>query len=193
MASRCLERAEDPNHRAHVLTSVSGTSSVASKYEELECLYAAVGKVIYEGLTNYEKATNANPSQLFGECVCPAFSSGGSIWHGSLCALRTSLRLGEARGTGRSFELTCAEGVCVGPGMYMRPPSPVVFGEHLPPDQYLCVLSSSRLSLRCRIGLWGNGPISVDPADPVLHRTRRCCQSHVQIRKTTASHNMLTC
>lgn len=42
---------------------------MASKYEELECLYAAVGKVIYEGLTNYEKATNANPSQLFGECV----------------------------------------------------------------------------------------------------------------------------
>lgn len=42
------------------------TSSVASKYEELECLYAAVGKVIYEGLTNYEKATSANPSQLFG-------------------------------------------------------------------------------------------------------------------------------
>lgn len=45
----------------------AGTSSVASKYEELECLYAAVGKVIYEGLTNYEKATNANPSQLFGK------------------------------------------------------------------------------------------------------------------------------
>lgn len=42
---------------------------MASKYEELECLYAAVGKVIYEGLTNYEKATNANPSQLFGEYV----------------------------------------------------------------------------------------------------------------------------
>ncbi|XP_039632326.1 transformation/transcription domain-associated protein [Polypterus senegalus] len=42
------------------------TSNVASKYEELECLYAAVGKVIYEGLTNYEKATNANSSQLFG-------------------------------------------------------------------------------------------------------------------------------
>uniref|UniRef100_A0A8B9K9G7 Transformation/transcription domain-associated protein n=1 Tax=Astyanax mexicanus TaxID=7994 RepID=A0A8B9K9G7_ASTMX len=42
------------------------TSSVASKYEELECLYAAVGKVIYEGLTNYEKATSANPAQLFG-------------------------------------------------------------------------------------------------------------------------------
>lgn len=47
----------------------AGTSSVASKYEELECLYAAVGKVIYEGLTNYEKATNANPSQLFGRCL----------------------------------------------------------------------------------------------------------------------------
>lgn len=44
-----------------------GTSTVASKYEELECLYAAVGKVIYEGLTNYEKATsNTNPTQLFG-------------------------------------------------------------------------------------------------------------------------------
>lgn len=47
---------------------ISGSSSVASKFEELECLYAAVGKVIYEGLTNYEKATNANPSQLFGKC-----------------------------------------------------------------------------------------------------------------------------
>lgn len=43
---------------------------MASKYEELECLYAAVGKVIYEGLTNYEKATSANPSQLFGEHLC---------------------------------------------------------------------------------------------------------------------------
>lgn len=50
-----------------VVASCVGTSSVASKYEELECLYAAVGKVIYEGLTNYEKATNANPSQLFGK------------------------------------------------------------------------------------------------------------------------------
>ncbi|XP_073722924.1 transformation/transcription domain-associated protein [Misgurnus anguillicaudatus] len=47
-------------------TEPSDTSSVASKYEELECLYAAVGKVIYEGLTNYEKATSANPTQLFG-------------------------------------------------------------------------------------------------------------------------------
>lgn len=62
-------------------TSISGTSSVASKYEELECLYAAVGKVIYEGLTNYEKATNANPSQLFGECLCGLPSSGScGLW-----------------------------------------------------------------------------------------------------------------
>lgn len=61
--------------------SISGTSSVASKYEELECLYAAVGKVIYEGLTNYEKATNANPSQLFGECLCALPSSGSrGLW-----------------------------------------------------------------------------------------------------------------
>lgn len=55
-----------------------GTSTVASKYEELECLYAAVGKVIYEGLTNYEKATsNTNPTQLFGKTfsspVLPSF------------------------------------------------------------------------------------------------------------------------
>ncbi|XP_076025723.1 transformation/transcription domain-associated protein isoform X2 [Genypterus blacodes] len=43
------------------------STNVASKYEELECLYAAVGKVIYEGLTSYEKATtNTNPTQLFG-------------------------------------------------------------------------------------------------------------------------------
>lgn len=72
-------RAREPDPRAQVPTTVSGTSSVASKYEELECLYAAVGKVIYEGLTNYEKATSANPSQLFGErvsiVVFPAWSS----------------------------------------------------------------------------------------------------------------------
>ncbi|XP_078146825.1 transformation/transcription domain-associated protein isoform X3 [Centroberyx gerrardi] len=49
------------------LMSIFPTEPMASKYEELECLYAAVGKVIYEGLTNYEKATsNANPTQLFG-------------------------------------------------------------------------------------------------------------------------------
>ena len=37
------------------------TSSVASKHEELEVLYACVGKVIYEGLTGYEK----NPQVRF--------------------------------------------------------------------------------------------------------------------------------
>ena len=37
------------------------TSSVASKHEELEVLYACVGKVIYEGLTGYEK----NPQVTF--------------------------------------------------------------------------------------------------------------------------------
>ncbi|KAL3832377.1 hypothetical protein ACJMK2_024027 [Sinanodonta woodiana] len=41
------------------------TSNVASKYEELECLYACVSKVVYEGLTSYEKAANGPPSQLF--------------------------------------------------------------------------------------------------------------------------------
>merc|ERR1712020_883386 len=41
-------------------------SAVASKYEELEQLYAAVGKVIYEGLANYEKNPQAPPSSLFG-------------------------------------------------------------------------------------------------------------------------------
>ncbi|KAM9412552.1 transformation/transcription domain-associated protein isoform 6-T7 [Salvelinus alpinus] len=50
-----------------VFPTEPSTSTVASKYEELECLYAAVGKVIYEGLTNYEKATSSgNPTQLFG-------------------------------------------------------------------------------------------------------------------------------
>uniref|UniRef100_S4RST8 Transformation/transcription domain-associated protein n=1 Tax=Petromyzon marinus TaxID=7757 RepID=S4RST8_PETMA len=42
------------------------TSTVASKYEELESLYAAVGKVIYEGLTSYEKSASSSPTQLFG-------------------------------------------------------------------------------------------------------------------------------
>ncbi|QQP58074.1 Transformation/transcription domainassociated proteinlike [Caligus rogercresseyi] len=41
-------------------------SSVASKYEELEQLYAMVGKVVYEGLANYEKNPSAAPSSLFG-------------------------------------------------------------------------------------------------------------------------------
>lgn len=38
----------------HFPTEAS-SSNVASKYEELENLYANVSKVIYEGLTNYEK------------------------------------------------------------------------------------------------------------------------------------------
>ncbi|XP_033101198.1 transformation/transcription domain-associated protein-like isoform X1 [Anneissia japonica] len=45
----------------------SSTSTVASKHEELECLYASVGKVIYEGLNSYEKAATGTPtSSLFG-------------------------------------------------------------------------------------------------------------------------------
>ncbi|PNF39458.1 hypothetical protein B7P43_G11093, partial [Cryptotermes secundus] len=42
------------------------SSNVASKYEELECLYACVGKVVFEGLANYEKNTSASPTTLFG-------------------------------------------------------------------------------------------------------------------------------
>ncbi|KFM75841.1 Transformation/transcription domain-associated protein, partial [Stegodyphus mimosarum] len=40
-------------------------SSVASKYEELECLYAVVSNVVLEGLSTYEKSTTASPSALF--------------------------------------------------------------------------------------------------------------------------------
>lgn len=40
-------------------------SSNASKYEELDCLYACVSKVVYEGLTIYEKAVNGSTTQLF--------------------------------------------------------------------------------------------------------------------------------
>ncbi|PIK62231.1 putative transformation/transcription domain-associated protein [Apostichopus japonicus] len=44
-----------------------GSSSIASKFEELEALYAGVGKIIYEGLTAYEKAANGTPTpRLFG-------------------------------------------------------------------------------------------------------------------------------
>ncbi len=42
------------------------SSTVASKHDELEQLYASVGKVIYEGLTGYEKNQQAAPSSLFG-------------------------------------------------------------------------------------------------------------------------------
>lgn len=84
---------------------------MASKYEELECLYAAVGKVIYEGLTNYEKATNANPSQLFGECVSALVFLTAVPLMLSVLSVRAFL-LGKAWHVGRSYELTCAEGVC---------------------------------------------------------------------------------
>jgi len=39
-----------------VFPTESATSSVASKFEELECLYACVSKIVYEGLANYEKS-----------------------------------------------------------------------------------------------------------------------------------------
>lgn len=61
------------------LSCLAGSSNVASKHEELECLYAAVGKVIYEGLTNYEKATSANPTQLFGKPASHPSSSTSQI------------------------------------------------------------------------------------------------------------------
>ena len=75
---------------------------MASKYEEQECLYAAVGKVIYEGLTNYEKATSANPSQLFGECA--------PLLHTSLCSL------GRASLLGGALSQCGVERVCEWPG-----------------------------------------------------------------------------
>ncbi|CAH1788418.1 unnamed protein product [Owenia fusiformis] len=49
-----------------IFPTEAATSNVASKYEELECLYACVSKVVYEGLANYEKSNNGSPSQLFG-------------------------------------------------------------------------------------------------------------------------------
>ena len=42
------------------------TSTVASKHEELETLYATVGKFIIDGLAVYEKNATAQPSSLFG-------------------------------------------------------------------------------------------------------------------------------
>ena len=51
-----------------IFPTESSTSNVASKHEELDTLYAAVSKVVYEGLAAYEKATAnaAAPSQLNG-------------------------------------------------------------------------------------------------------------------------------
>lgn len=42
------------------------TSPVASKHEELEVLYVCVGKVIFEGLADYEKNATASSASLFG-------------------------------------------------------------------------------------------------------------------------------
>ncbi|XP_043599030.1 transformation/transcription domain-associated protein isoform X1 [Bombus pyrosoma] len=42
------------------------SSTVASKYEELDTLYTTVGKFIVDGLATYEKNTTATPSTLFG-------------------------------------------------------------------------------------------------------------------------------
>ena len=39
----------------NIFPTESANSQVASKYEELEALYAHVSKLIYEGLNNYEK------------------------------------------------------------------------------------------------------------------------------------------
>ncbi|KAK7075697.1 hypothetical protein SK128_020165 [Halocaridina rubra] len=41
------------------------SSSVASRFEELEELYARIAKIIVEGLTSYEKNANAVPALLF--------------------------------------------------------------------------------------------------------------------------------
>ncbi|XP_064456550.1 transformation/transcription domain-associated protein-like isoform X2 [Ornithodoros turicata] len=49
-----------------IFPSEPTTSNLASKYEELECLYASVSKVVFEGLANYEKSNSAAPSSLFG-------------------------------------------------------------------------------------------------------------------------------
>jgi len=38
------------------LMSIFPTESATSKFEELECLYACVSKIVYEGLANYEKS-----------------------------------------------------------------------------------------------------------------------------------------
>ncbi|CAG2251373.1 TRRAP [Mytilus edulis] len=51
------------------------TSNVASKYEELECLYACVSKVVYEGLTAYEKDQSLIGTELTSKLE-PAFLGG---------------------------------------------------------------------------------------------------------------------
>ncbi|KAJ9592433.1 hypothetical protein L9F63_015849, partial [Diploptera punctata] len=54
------------SHLMKIFPTEPTNSNVASKYEELECLYASVGKVVFEGLANFEKNQGASPSTLFG-------------------------------------------------------------------------------------------------------------------------------
>ncbi|CAL4066669.1 unnamed protein product, partial [Meganyctiphanes norvegica] len=42
------------------------SSTVASRFEELEDLYARIAKIVFEGLNTYEKNATAAPSTLFG-------------------------------------------------------------------------------------------------------------------------------
>lgn len=42
------------------------SATVASRFEELEDLYARIAKIVFEGLTSYEKNANASPTSLFG-------------------------------------------------------------------------------------------------------------------------------
>lgn len=48
-----------------IFPTESATASMASKYEELECLYACVSKVVYDGLSNYEKSNGTPHNILF--------------------------------------------------------------------------------------------------------------------------------
>ncbi|CAN8021853.1 unnamed protein product [Ixodes persulcatus] len=52
-----------------IFPSEPTTSNLSSKYEELECLYASISKVVFEGLANYEKSASAAPSSLFGSLM----------------------------------------------------------------------------------------------------------------------------
>ena len=49
-----------------IFPTESATSNVASKFEELECLYACVSKIVYEGLANYEKSVATVDKCLHG-------------------------------------------------------------------------------------------------------------------------------
>lgn len=42
------------------------SATVASRFEELEDLYARIAKIVFDGLTSYEKNANASPTSLFG-------------------------------------------------------------------------------------------------------------------------------